>query len=152
MSTIIKFENDLPNNNCRFGVYLKDYISEMFYRLCVKFCTDYNPGYFLDCSGKCDLNNDNSRYIVTNYEHIFYMAEKSKLKVFVEEKNAKNNTHYLISIDFVLDILDDDKKKYIVEEVNKLCEKLNTEMEKITYEYEYENNLFEYNERQTQMN
>jgi len=145
MLTTIKFVGDLPNNNCNFGIYVKEYISDTFNGLCIKYANNFNPGYFLDCSKNYYYN---SRYIVSNYDHIFSLNSSNTVKLLVEEKNAKNNTHYLLCIDFIINIVDDVIKSHIVKIIDKLCKKIDEEMEKITYEYEYDNCLFEFNERQ----
>jgi len=103
--------------------------------------------YTIDNRGTT-TTDPNGSFTTKTYDHIFGTTDLKTLSIRMEEKRWRNSNRYCVQLQFVVD-LDEDQKDEALESIKFLCEELDKDFDQINREYEYERDLAEFKDRQS---
>jgi hypothetical protein len=142
----LTFENELYKD-LGYRSEIRQHLDLLFQDLAELMGDSLMPCYSFDSNGLKHTDPKGS-FTMTNYHHVFSINNLSTLSVKMEEKTWRNNTRYYVKIQFIIDFKEP-LKTTVINAVSMLCEELHKEMDEINEEYEYEKNLAEYKDRQS---
>lgn len=146
-TTIIGWQNELYKD-LGFTSDIFNHIRLLFEDLAQQMETNSDPvKYTIDNRGITNMDPKGA-FTTKIYSHILGTSDLKTLSINMEEKRWRNSNRYHVQLQFIVD-LDKDQKEEALGSIKFLCEELDRDFNEINKEYEYERDLAEFKDRQS---